>query len=244
MSSSVNGCPGTVFLVTIDVEADNEWARPSRPTYDSIQVLPAFQRLCDRYGIKPTYLVTYDVAADSNSSSVLLELLEEGNCEIGAHMHGWRTPPFYPPLDSDSSCHPYLYDYPPHVQTQKLGVLTEHLAATFGVAITSHRAGRWGIDARGLSLLQANNYLVDSSVAPLRSWADHKGDPGGKRGPSFLQAPTRLYRPAIDDVERRGERDILEIPVSVRVLGLLTGFHGQRELASLLSGNGFVRRNA
>jgi len=91
MSSSVNGCPGTVFLVTIDVEADNEWARGRQPTYDSIQLLRAFQRLCDRYGVRPTYLVTYDVASDSKSSSVLLELLEEGNCEIGAHMHGWWT---------------------------------------------------------------------------------------------------------------------------------------------------------
>ncbi len=242
MFDTANSQDITTFIVTVDTEADNEWERQGSPAYHNIRALPAFQDLCDRYGVRPTYLVTYDVAADRDSLAVLRELYQDGNCEIGAHMHAWRTPPFYSPLDDGNRCHAYLYEYPRDVQANKVTTLTDHLERLFQTKITSHRGGRWGIDAYGMSLLEANEYEVDTSVTPFRSWTHKKGDPAGKGGPDFLRAPCRPYFPASHDVQRVGTAGILEVPVSVRVLGLTLKTDWSRGLAGLFSGVGFTKR--
>jgi len=228
--------------VTVDTEADSEWTVAARPTYENIRALPAFQELCDRYGVRPTYLVTYDVAAHNSSLAVLQALAQDGNCEIGAHMHGWRTPPFYSSPDNDKPCYPYLYEYPREVQVEKFETLTDYLEQVFQIKMTSHRAGRWGIDAYGMSLLEARGYRVDSSVTPFRSWKHQKGDPDGEGGPSFLRAPARPYYPAVDDIQKPGTRNILEVPVSIRVLDLWLKTDLSKMLAGLFSGDQFAKR--
>lgn len=232
----------TAFIVTVDTEADSEWTSGAAPTYENIRALPAFQELCDRYGVRPTYLVTYDVAAHNSSLAVLQDLAQDGNCEIGAHMHGWRTPPLYPSLDNDKPCHPYLYEYPLNVQAEKFETLTDYLEQVFRMKMTSHRAGRWGIDAYGMSLLEARGYRVDSSVTPFRSWTHKKGTPDGNGGPSFLRAPTRPYYPAVDDIQKPGTRNILEVPVSIRVLDIWLKTDLSKMLAGLFSGDQFAKR--
>ncbi len=238
MSKTANCRQTTTFIVSVDTEADNEWARGGLPTYDNIRGLTRFQELCDRYGVRPTYLVTYDVAADKDSLAVLRDLLQDGNCEIGAHLHGWRTPPFYDPLDSSSQCHAYLYEYPMPVQAEKVKMLTEFLEQSFQVKMQSYRAGRWGIDSYGIALLEATGYRIDTSVAPLRSWAEKKGDPEGKGGPSFLRAPMRPYYASVDDVQQPGTSNILEIPVSVRILSPALKVDWVRAFAGVFSGEG------
>jgi len=231
-----------VFVVTIDVEADNEWRIPPIRTYQSIMALPTFQALCDRYDVRPTYLVTYDVAVDKDSLAVLKELLDEGNCEIGAHTHPWRTPPFYAPLDSENVWGAYLYEYPRDIQARKLAILTDHLQQLFQVDMTSHRAGRWGIDPYGMTLLQNSGYQVDTSVTPFRSWRQHKSGAAGAQGPDYIKAPCRPYHPANDDVCLRGRSGILEILVSVRVFSSVLRVNWGRRLAGLFSGDGFTKR--
>jgi len=242
MSNDKSDQQGSVFVVTVDTEADNEWARGGSPTYDNIRGLPRFQELCDRYGVRPTYLVTYDVAGDRDSLVILRELSRNGNCEIGAHTHAWRTPPFHAPFDGEKSIHAYLYEYPVDVQARKLTMLTEHLENCFQTRIRSHRAGRWGIDGHCIALLEANGYEVDTSVAPLRSWIDKKGDPTGGGGPTFLAAPLRPYYVSTDNVERVGNSRILEVPVSVRILSPAFGIDWGRRLAGAFSGAGIGRR--
>jgi len=242
MESSRTKQRQTTFVVTIDTEADNEWECQAEPTYENIQALPAFQELCDEYGVRPTYLLTYDVAGDKDSLSVLRRLSEDGNCEIGAHTHGWRTPPFYPPLDSNTLCQAYLYEYPHNIQADKVATLTDHLEQVFQVKMTSHRAGRWGIDAHILSLLAANRYEVDTSVIPFHSFRHKNGDPSSQGGPDFLDAPDRPYYPASDNVCRRGNSGILEVPVSIRVFSPVFEVNWGKRLAWLFSGDGFARR--
>ncbi len=234
----------TAFIVSVDTEADNEWEGRASPSYENIRALPAFQELCNRYGVRPTYLVTYDVAAETDSLAVLRELSHDGNCEIGSHTHGWRTPPFHAPLDTEKTCHPYLYEYPRGVQAEKVATLTNHLEQLFQTKVTSHRAGRWGIDAYTLSLLEANGYNVDTSVTPFRSWRHHKGHPEGEGGPDYIGAPCRPYHPANDDVCLRGRSGILEVPVSVRVFSSVLRVNWGRWLAPLFSGDGFAKRKA
>lgn len=234
-ASRENPC---ALVVTIDVEADDEWESGLETSYANISTVPRFQELCDRYGVRPTYLVAYDVTTNVTARSILQELARHGNCEIGAHTHGWRTPPFIQSFDDDPRLRPFLYEYPFHIQKEKLARLTDRLTEVFDTAVLSHRAGRWGIDAQGIALLRALGYLVDTSVVPLRSWRSKRGAVTGMPGPSFLEAPHYPYYPAHDAVDREGGTDLLEVPVTVTIRGLMRGLVDNRRLAGLLHAEG------
>jgi hypothetical protein len=49
------------FLITVDTEGDNLWARPRELTTHNAAWLPRFQALCERYGLKPTYLTAWEM---------------------------------------------------------------------------------------------------------------------------------------------------------------------------------------
>jgi hypothetical protein len=50
------------FIVTIDTEGDDIWNGPREITTCNARYLPRFQELCERFGLKPTYLVNYEMA--------------------------------------------------------------------------------------------------------------------------------------------------------------------------------------
>ena len=50
------------FLITIDTEGDDLWSHPRNITTKNARYLPRFQKLCESYGFKPTYLVNYEMA--------------------------------------------------------------------------------------------------------------------------------------------------------------------------------------
>jgi hypothetical protein len=52
------------FLVTIDIEGDNPWARPPEITCRNAAFLPRFQELCDNHGFKSTCLANYEMAME------------------------------------------------------------------------------------------------------------------------------------------------------------------------------------
>ncbi|MGA2435033.1 MAG: hypothetical protein ABSG25_07075, partial [Bryobacteraceae bacterium] len=51
------------FLITIDTEGDNAWARSSSVTTENARWLPRFQAACERHGVVPSYLTNYEMAA-------------------------------------------------------------------------------------------------------------------------------------------------------------------------------------
>ena len=220
------------LVITVDTEADNEWARRGEPTYRNIQALPRLQALCDAHGMKPTYLVSYDVARDGVSRDTLAQLLGGGNCEIGGHLHPWRTPPHVAALEDDERYHPYLHEYDPAVQREKLGRLGEALREEFGVAPTSYRGGRWSLDCHALDALEDAGYIVDTTVSPGVSWRHTPGRHAG--GSSFVTAPCEPYHPAADDPVQRGERRILEVPVSIAARGPLAPMCARPQTATAL----------
>jgi hypothetical protein len=71
----------------------------------------------------------------------------------------------------------------------------------------SYRSGRFGFAAAHVAALEAEGYLVESSVAPL-FYEAHKG------GPEFVEAPLRPYFLAYDNATRPGTSSVLEVPVS------------------------------
>jgi len=215
-----NGNGRTHFAITVDVEADNEWAGSSERTYGNLAALPRLQELCDEFGARPTYLVTYDVAAQREGGRILKDLAQTGRCEIGAHLHAWTTPPHVPELEGDPGARPYLSEYQIETQMEKLTNLTEVLGELVDSNPTSYRGGRWDVDIDCLNLLAEAGYLVDTSVTPLVSWRRAGGVTKG--GPVHARAPLDPYHPAAADLYSRGHHPILEVPVTVSVMGLLS----------------------
>jgi len=200
------------LLFTVDVEEDMPgWKITDPVTVTNVAALPRLSELCSELGVRPTYLCTYPVVTTPESAAILRLVHARGDCEIGAHLHAWNTPPFQgvPGREGDERTHAYYqFELGPEHLRAKLEVLHRAVAAITGVRPRSFRAGRFGIDAATLRELIAMGYEVDTSVAPLEEFsADH--------GPDFRRAPQHPYRPARDDVRKRGDLPIVEIPVSV-----------------------------
>jgi len=210
----------TRLLVTVDVEADDEWSgRPTR-SYRNLEALPQLQRVCDEFAARPTYLVTHDVASDADGTAIIRDLARTGRCEVGAHLHAWTTPPHVADLEGDPAARPYLSEYSVTVQRRKIVNLTRAVEAAAGAPPTSYRGGRWDVDLTCLDLLAEAGYLVDSSVTPLVSWRRAAGVTKG--GPTHSTAPADPYRPSRGSLYDRGDHPVLEVPVSIGSLGWLS----------------------
>jgi hypothetical protein len=198
------------ILVGIDTEADDQWSAAGREKNEvrNSERLPALQALFEGFGVRPTYVVTYEMATRDESSAILRELAKGGRCEIGAHLHPWSSPPFRP---EDLRSHTYPHNLPAELLERQLMELTAVIEERVGVRPTSYRAGRNGFDGKSLPLLERLGYTVDTSVDPLFN-ERRKG------GPAFAGAPLVPYHPDYADVRRPGASKILEVPISAATL--------------------------
>lgn len=200
---------GPVFLcVTIDCECDKGPAwRTRRPlSFDGVhtgiaeRLHPLFRRL----GAKPTYLLSPELLRDTRCVERLSSL--EG-CELGAHLHGELAEPgAFEPEVTDT----VQRDYPADVERAKLAWLTDAFRSSFGRAPSSFRAGRFGIGANTVPILEDLGYAVESSVTPHVDWSDKVP------GLSFVGAPTQPYHPDRRHPGRPGTSTLLEVPITIR----------------------------
>jgi peptidoglycan/xylan/chitin deacetylase (PgdA/CDA1 family) len=213
------------LVITVDTEAD--WFDKQLNAIKSIGGLDFLQEKCQKYDMKPTYLVSYEMATREEAIKVIKEYLDSGQCEVGNHLHVWSTPPF----ESENS---YGVDekWIGGIQSEmeasvfeaKMKTLDDAILENYCVKPTSHRAGRWAIDKRTLNYLAKNGYLVDSSICPYVSWTQTRGVNDYIKTDSF-NAPNIPYYPDTEDITKSGENsgniiDILEVPV--------TGIKGDR----------------
>lgn len=193
-------------LVGIDTEADDQWSAGGRERLDvrNAERLPALQALFVRHGIRPTYVVTYEMATRAESRGVLRDIARSGEAEIGTHLHPWSSPPFRP---EDLARHTYPHNLPPELLDRQLRELTATIQRELGVRPTTYRAGRNGFSGATLPILESLGYTVDTSVDPLFN-ERRKG------GPAFPGAPLVPYHPDYQDVRRPGRSPILEVPIT------------------------------
>lgn len=213
VQSRRSGAP--LFVITLDTEPDNEWGRPRVPTTQNARFIPRFHEMCVRHGFKVTYLMTLEMAHDVPLRDYLVARLRAGECEIGAHLHPWNTPPLVQVTDDDLKHHPYPYEYPPEVQREKLQTLITAIERRYGVRPVSYKAGRWGLDGFHAQLLDEMRFQVDTSVCPGINWGPSKGDPRGSGGPNYNRAPIVPYRLSREDVCRPGSLQLLEVSPTI-----------------------------
>jgi hypothetical protein len=195
------------LLVGINAGCDTQGPAGARvqQRFENIYALPTLHAILRKHRARPTYLITHSVAADARAASVLREMREGRDCEIGAHHLAWDTPPH---SDEDVRRRPYAMQLSPDHFAAQVAALTDAITAAVGERPLSYRSGRFGFSASHVCDLERAGYRIESSVAPLFNEA-HKG------GPDFVGAPPRPYFLAYDDARAPGTSNLLELPVSV-----------------------------
>jgi len=202
------------FVVSIDTERDHGpgW-RPTHPAeFRSIlKAIPeVFQPLCERFGVKPTYLLTTEVIAESSCQKVLKSLV--GRAELGTHLHMETS------LLNDFAAEPgrrnsYFSGLCQEQDERRaLEKITNLFLDVFGSRPLSFRAGRYGATAQTLKILKDLQYRVDSSVTPGIKWANRQGSLDFRFAPRFPYAPNLGGSIAEATLETA---EILEVPVSI-----------------------------
>ncbi len=202
-------------IVTIDTEADDQWSGVGKVETRNLEYLPRFQRLCEAFGMKPSYLCTYEIAAAAGFTE-LAAFQKAGTAEVGAHLHPWTTPPFTDPTAAiiDRSEYPaYPSELPLARFRAKLVALTELLRRRTGNGPTSYRAGRFGFSAEHIDVLLELGYTVDCSVTPLVDRSTQTGV--AACGPDYRAAPARPYMLDARDICKPGGTKLFELPVTI-----------------------------
>jgi hypothetical protein len=224
------------FLITIDVEGDNVWARPRQAETGNAAYMPRFQALCEQYGLRPTYLTNHEMAMSPIYRDFARDVVQRNVGEIGMHLHAWDTPPFEPLTDDDSRHQPYLIDYPESTIRKKVRAMTDTLESMVGTKMLSHRAGRWAFNASYAKALVDCGYVADCSVTPHVSWRGKPGAPDGPGGSDYSRAPEEPYFVDLADVVRPGNSPLLEVPMTIvasmkPVRSMLSGLKGRARAA-------------
>ena len=225
------------FVITIDTEGDNLWAKPRTIMTRNSDFLPRFQNLCEEFGLKPTYLTNFEMAECDRFRAFAKGVLKKNTAEIGMHLHAWNSPPLKPLTTDDMRYHPYLIEYPTDILEEKVSYMTALLESAFEIKPRSHRAGRWSFNGTYAGVLERQGYTVDCSVTPHVSYANQPGDPNGKGGTDFRRYPRQPYFLDLQDISRPGGSRLLEVPMTI-----ISVYPTLDRIVSVFGYNGFVRR--
>ena len=198
-----------ILLLVIDCEEEFDWQNPFQGasyTLESIKHVGPVQKLFKARGMRPTYVVGYPIVADENAWEPLAQLRADGECQIGAHLHPWVTPPF---VEASTVAHSFQGNLHADVEYAKMEVLTEQMQRRFGFQPRIFKAGRYGFGQATAAALARLGFEIDMSFLPHWRY-DEQG------GPSFVSAP-------IDPFWLRPDHSLLEIPLTAGFTGLASG---------------------
>ena len=195
------------LFVIVDTEEEFDWSKPFRrenTRVTAIAEVDRLQRVLLPHGVKPTYVVDYPVAATLSSADKLGALARRGECQIGAHLHPWVTPPFDEPLVAANS---FGCNLGPAIEGAKIAHLKEAIVRNMNVEPKVYKAGRYGFGPSTAQILEDAGFTGDNSVIPHMDFR-------GEAGPSYLGFTPR---PA-----RFGKsRPMLELPCTTGFIGTL-----------------------
>jgi hypothetical protein len=199
------------LLVIVDAEEEFDWNKPFSPENRQVTTIAAqtrAHRVFEAYRLLPTYAVDYPVASQESGYRPLRELLESRQCEIGAQLHPWVTPPHEEAICEHNSFTNHL---PADLQRRKLEVLTRTIETSFGSIPRVYRAGRYGAGEATPDIVRDLGYQVDCSVLP--------GASSVELAPNYEGVQSHPYWLA-------SGRAVLEIPVTIGEVGAARGLGG------------------
>ena len=192
--------PDTRLRVVVSLDVEEEGLFSGRyPTANcsvsNLALLPRLAPLTRELGFPLTLLCTYSVFMNSEARIILARMRDSLGAEIGAHLHHWSTPPLdvenSPPTPSDQLA--------PGIFQARLQTLLQAGRDFQGAELRSFRMGRWDLKAALRPVLAEEGIRVDSSVCPLRRFAN---------GPNHFLAPPDPYW------VRGTASPLLEVPIS------------------------------
>jgi hypothetical protein len=193
-----------ILFVVLDTEEEFDWNAPlsrERTGVDHLLRIHRLQDLFDRFGVRPTYVVDYPVATQPNGYRPLRDIADSGRCTIGAHLHPWVTPPLDEPVTGPNS---FTCNLPPTLQRRKIETVCSAIQDNFGHMPRVYKAGRYGIGAASLRVLEDLGFEVDQSIMP-------RFDFSTEQGPSFADYSSEPFF--------FGERRLLALPGTCEFLG-------------------------
>lgn len=173
-------------------------------------------------GIKPTLFCAHSVFKDKNAWSILENLRDQHDAEIGAHLHFWNTPPILQKTETLEAVP--AYEVETDVLAAKLETLFNAGRDFQGSNLRAFRMGRWDMHKCHWPLLFECGVEVDSSVRPL--FASIRP----QKGADHFNAPNQPYW------VQNQEKHILEVPLTVVPISRLIA------KAHMISQNEFARR--
>jgi hypothetical protein len=194
-----------VLVAVVDTEEEFDWGAPfsrANTRVTAMRHVSRAHKVFAKYGVKPTYVVDYPVAAQDDGVKPLEELYRSNVCAIGAHLHPWVNPPYSETLGPSAS---FMSNLDASLQSSKLRALTEIIGERFNLQPRVFKAGRYGVSRTTIDLLAGMNYRVDNSVCPRMDFT-------GVGGPSFVEFDARPFFLT---------PDLFELPCTVDFVGWL-----------------------
>lgn len=202
-----------LLCVNIDAEEEFDWSRPfsrKNTSADWLARIDRAQRVFDRFGIRPVFLMDYPIATNPRAQDIIGGYWHEQRCVVGTQLHPWVTPPHEEVVCPINS---FPCNLPADLELRKLVALTDAIKRRFRIQPRIYKAGRYGIDLGRASSLIDLGYEVDTSIVPFKSYAGSGG------GPDFTGFPDQPFWVGAD-------RRLMCLPVSQSIVGHLRG--GQR----------------
>ncbi len=196
--------PPRLFVI-VDTEEEFDWSKPfarENTSVTAIKEAGRLQAVAKPFGLRPTYVVDYPVAATQASAAKLAGYAHAGECHIGAHLHPWVTPPFDEPLVPAMS---FGCNLGIGIERAKLETLTTAIVEQMGVSPKVFKAGRYGFGTSTATVLEELDYDVDASVVPHMDFTS-------EQGPSFRRFSVQ---PGVFGQAKR----MLELPCTTGFIG-------------------------
>jgi hypothetical protein len=173
----------------------------ARTVLRNLDGVARLQRLCERFGVKPTYLLAWPVIGATDLFDGL-----GARAELGTYLQPWATPPFEASEDRLSAF--AVGTLGSAAAAAKIADLTEAFTARFGYAPRCHRAAKAGLTGAALQALERLEYAVDCTATPFL-------DQRGRGGCDWRMAPEVPYFPDRQRPTLRGASPVLEVPRTV-----------------------------
>lgn len=158
--------------------------------------LPLLLDLYDKYNVKSTFFVLGQVA--QLRPNIVKQIIAHGQ-EVGSHGYQHDRARAFDVMSLDD-------------QIAELIKAKDILEQIGGKQVISFRAPALRVNSDTPIALREVGFLFDSSVAPQR--LDAFMSYGVKEKRKWLKAPRSIYETASDNLTRRGDSGIIEVPVS------------------------------